>query len=160
MSPDSPSPTFRIEEDGLSRPAVRALLAEHLADMHAITPPGSVHALDVDGLRAPGVTFWSVWDGAALVGCGALKELDAAHGEVKSMRTPAGQRRRGAGRAALAHIVAVARARGYRRLSLESGASEPFWPAHRLYERAGFTRCGPFAAYTDDPNSVFYTLSL
>ena len=160
MSAASVPDTLRIERDDLTRPAVRALLAEHLADMRASTPPESVHALDVDALRAPDVTFWSVWDGDALVGCGALRELDSAHGEVKSMRTPAAMRGRGAGRAVLAHIVGEARARGYRRLSLESGASAPFWPAHRLYERAGFTRTGPFARYTDDPNSVFYTREL
>lgn len=149
--------TLHIEIDDLTRPAVVELLREHLHEMHALSPPESVHALDLEGLRAPDVTFWSVWDGDTLVGCGALKELDATHGEIKSMRTPARLRRRGAGRAVLAHIVDEARHRGYARLSLETGAMEAFRPAHRLYESFGFNFCGPFADYVDDPNSVFMT---
>ncbi|HWJ04171.1 MAG TPA: GNAT family N-acetyltransferase [Steroidobacteraceae bacterium] len=149
--------TLRIEIDDLTRAAVIDLLREHLDDMHALSPPESVHALDLAGLRTPDVTFWSVWDGDTLVGCGALKELDATHGEVKSMRTPRALRRRGAGRAVLAHIVDEARRRSYARLSLETGAMEAFQPAHRLYESFGFTFCGPFADYVDDPNSVFMT---
>lgn len=152
--------TLHIEVDDLTRPAVIDLLREHLHDMHALSPPESVHALDLEGLRAPDVTFWSAWDGDTLVGCGALKELDATHGEIKSMRTPEGLRRRGAGRALLAHIVEQARQRGYARLSLETGATEAFQPAHRLYESFGFTFCGPFADYVDDPNSVFMTRSM
>jgi putative acetyltransferase len=116
--------------------------------------------LDLSGLRSPDVTFWSVWEGDTLLGCGALKELDAAHGEVKSMRTPAALRRRGAGRAVLAHIIEEAYRRGYTRLSLETGAFEAFKPAQRLYESFGFTFCGPFGDYTDDPNSVFMTKRL
>jgi putative acetyltransferase len=151
---------LRIEIDDLTRPAVIDLLREHLHDMHALSPPESVHALDLEGLRATDVTFWSVWDGDTLVGCGALKELDATHGEIKSMRTPKGLRRRGAGRAVLAHIVEQARQRGYARLSLETGAMAAFQPAHRLYQSFGFTFCGPFAGYVDDPNSVFMTRSM
>ena len=100
---------MRIELDDLSRPEVHALLNEHLQDMYAITPPESVHALDLDRLRSPKITFWSAWEGMQLIGCGALKELDPRHGEVKSMRTPEALRRRGAGRAILAHIIAVDR---------------------------------------------------
>jgi putative acetyltransferase len=151
---------LRIELDDLTRPQVHALLEEHLRNMHEITPAGSVHALDLDRLRSPDVTFWSVWDGDVLVGCGALKQLDPTHGEVKSMRTPATLRRRGVGRAVLAHIVAEARRRGYRRLSLETGALAPFEPARRLYQSAGFTYCGPFGDYVDDPNSAFMTRDL
>lgn len=151
---------MKIELDDLSRPAIHALLREHLHSMHALSPPGSVHALDLDGLRKPGITFWSAWEGPLLVGCGALKELERTHGEVKSMRTPEALRRRGTGRAILAHIVGVARSRGYERLSLETGASEAFRPAQRLYESFGFARCGPFAGYVDDPNSVYMTLRL
>ena len=153
-------PTMRIQVDDPTRPPIRALLAEHLRDMHAISPPGSVHALEPDGLAGPDVTFWSVWDGDTLLGCGALKALGLHHGEIKSMRTPSALRRRGAGRAVLDHIIAEARARGYGRLSLETGASDAFAPAHRLYESRGFTRCGPFGSYTDDPNSVFMTRTL
>lgn len=149
-----------IEIDDLSRPEIHALLSEHLQSMHELTPPESVHALDLEELRGPGITFWSAWEGGLLLGCGALKELDPRHGEVKSMRTPNALRRRGAGRALLAHLVAVARARGYERVSLETGAAAAFQPAHRLYESFGFTRCGPFGDYRDDPNSLFMTLRL
>jgi putative acetyltransferase len=151
------TPLLRIELDDLSRPEVHALLEEHLRSMYELTPPESVHALDLDELRSPDITFWSAWDGDTLVGCGALKELDATHGEVKSMRTPARLRRRGAGRAVLAHIIDEARRRGYRRLSLETGSFDAFKPAQRLYESFGFEPCGPFADYSDDPNSVYMT---
>lgn len=151
---------MKIELDDLSRPAIHALLDEHLRSMHALGPPESVHALDLDALRRPGITFWSAWDATGLLGCGALLELDRKHGEVKSMRTPQARRRTGAGRALLMHIIGVARERGYERLSLETGSVAAFEPAHRLYESAGFTRTGPFGAYVEDPNSVFMTLDL
>jgi len=151
---------MRIEIDDLSRPAIHALLNEHLKNMHELSPPGSVHALDLDKLRKPGITFWSAWEGPVLLGCGALKELDRKHGEVKSMRTPAALRRKGAGRAILAHIVEVARSRSYQRLSLETGSAEAFKPAQRLYESFGFEYCGRFGEYADDPNSVFMTMPL
>lgn len=125
--------------------------------MRAISPPESVHALDLDGLRRPEITFWTAWSGAALLGCGALKELSPDHGEVKSMRTARAHRRGGVARAMLAHIVAEARRRGYERLSLETGSMAEFAPARALYERFGFGYCGPFAGYVDDPNSVFMT---
>lgn len=128
--------------------------------MHELSPPESVHALDVTGLQRPEVTFWSVRDEDRLLGCGALKELDSEHGEVKSMRTPQSLRRRGAGRAVLKHIIEEARRRGYKRLSLETGSMEAFRPAWRLYESVGFRYCGPFADYKPDPNSVFMTLEL
>jgi putative acetyltransferase len=149
-----------IELDDLSRREVRALLREHLADMHELSPPESVHALDLTKLRSSDITFWTAWDDALLLGCGALKELTPTHGEVKSMRTPKAVRRRGAGRAMLGHIVAEARRRGYQRLSLETGANEAFKPAWKLYESFGFAYCGPFADYTADPNAVFMSLDL
>ena len=151
---------MRIEQDDLTRPPVLALLREHLAHMHAITPPEFVFAFDAAKLRAPDVTLWSVWEGERLLGCGALKQLDPSHGEVKSMRTPADARRQGAGKTVLQHIIATGRARGYQRLSLETGSHPAFEPAHRLYERHGFVRCGPFGPYTANPSSVFMTLSL
>ena len=151
---------MKIEQDDLSRPEIHALLSEHLEDMYEWSPPESVHALDLEQLRRPEITFWSAWEGALLVGCGALKELDARHGEVKSMRTPRALRGRGAGRAVLAFIIDVARARQYDRLSIETGAMDTFKPAQRLYESFGFTYCGPFGEYSDDPNSVFMTLTL
>ena len=154
------TPPMRIELDDLLRPEVHALLHEHLSNMHRLGPPESVHALDLSGLRSPDVTFWTVWEGPILLGCGALKELDATHGEVKSMRTPAQLRRRGAGRAVLTHIVAEARARGYRRLSLETGSIDAFKPAQKLYESFGFVYCGPFGSYRLDPYSTFMSLEL
>ena len=151
---------MQIEIDDLSRPEIHALLNEHLQSMHALSPPESVHALDLEHLRAPGITFWSAWEDGQLLGCGALKELDPAHGEVKSMRTSNARRRSGAGRAILAHIIEVAKARGYQRLSLETGAVDAFKPAQTLYESVGFSRCGPFGDYVQDPFSVFMTLRL
>ncbi len=151
---------MNIEIDDLSRPAIHALLNEHLQSMHALSPPESVHALDLDKLRQPDITFWSAWEGPLLLGCGALKELDQKHGEIKSMRTPNTDRRRGAGRAILAHIIEIAKSRAYERLSLETGSMDAFTPAHKLYESFGFTRCGPFGEYLEDPNSVFMTRHL
>jgi putative acetyltransferase len=154
----------RIELDDLSRPAVHALLREHLDDMYALSPPESVHALDLGRLRQPGITFWTAWDAGAadplLLGCAALKALCDGHGEIKSMRTPKALRRRGAGRRLLGHLIDVARERGYRRLSLETGSSDAFAAAQALYEGFGFVRCGPFADYREDPHSVFMTRTL
>jgi putative acetyltransferase len=151
---------MKIEIDDLSRPAIHALLEEHLRHMHELGPPESVHALDLAKLRRPEITFWSAWDDAGLLGCGALLALGGRHGEVKSMRTPEARRRTGAGRALLMHIIEVARARGYERLSLETGSVAAFVPAHRLYESAGFVRTAPFGDYREDVNSVFMTLAL
>ena len=151
---------MHIETDNLTRPEVLALLREHLANMRELSPAESVHALDVDKLRSPDITFWTVWDGATLLGCGALRELDATHGEVKSMRTPNVLRRQGAGRAVLAHIIDVAKGRSYTRLSLETGSSDGFMPALRLYENMGFVRSGAFGEYRDDGFKVFMTMEL
>ena len=147
-----------VDDPGL--PEVRELLEEHLRNMYELSPPESVHALDVSKLQESDVTFWTVRDGTILLGCGALKEIDSRHGEIKSMRTPLSLRRRGAGRAVLTHIITVARERGYRRLSLETGSLEAFVPAQRLYESFGFRYCAPFGDYRPDPNSVFMTLEL
>ena len=151
---------MRVDLDDPARSDVFALLEEHLRNMHELSPPESVHALDVTGLQRPEVTFWSVRDEDRLLGCGALKELDSEHGEVKSMRTPQSLRRKGAGRAVLKHIIEEARRRGFKRLSLETGSMEAFRPAWRLYESFGFQYCGPFADYKPDPNSIFMTLVL
>ena len=155
-----PSSTLQVELDDLSRPQVHALLREHLSNMRELSPPETVHALDLSKLKSPDITFWTVWDGSMLLGCGALKELAARHGEVKSMRTPKALRRRGAGRAILTRILEEASSRGYTRLSLETGAHEEFRPAQHLYESFGFTYCGPFGDYVPDPHSVFMTLAL
>lgn len=149
-----------IRVDDLAGPEIRALLEEHLRSMHEISPPESVHALDLGALRRPEITFWTAWSYGTLVGCGALKELDPGHGEVKSMRTAMSHRRSGVGRAMLEHIVAEARSRAYARLSLETGSMDAFLPARRLYESFGFGYCAPFADYTEDPHSVFMTRAL
>src|SRR6185312_779396 len=151
---------MKIEIDDLSRPEIHELLNEHLESMYELSPPESVHALDLEKLRQPEITFWSAWQGTVLLGCGALKELDARHGEIKSMRTATALRRRGVARAILAHIIEVARYRSYERLSLETGSMEAFKPAQKLYESFGFAYCGPFGEYTEDPNSVFMTMRL
>jgi putative acetyltransferase len=144
----------------LDHPAVQGLLREHLAGMHEHSPPESIHALDIDKLRTPDITFWGAWDDGSLLGCGALRELDPAHGEVKSMRTAHAHLGRGVGSTLLRHIIDEARSRGYRRLSLETGSTPAFQPALRLYEKFGFQYCGPFGDYRDNPFSRFLTLSL
>jgi putative acetyltransferase len=151
---------MHIKIDDLCGPEIAALLTEHLEDMAAVSPPESRHALDLDGLRQPEITFWSVWEGTELVGCGALKALDAVHAEVKSMRTARAHHRRGIAARLLEHLIAEARQRGFRRLSLETGSMKFFEPAHRLYAKFGFQRCGPFVGYVEDPNSVFMTREL
>jgi putative acetyltransferase len=148
----------RITPDDLSGPEIRALLEVHFAGMLANAPEGSCHFLDFEGLKAPGVTFWSIWEGDQLAGCGALKQHDAVLGEVKSMRTHADHLHKGMGAKMLEHIIAEAR--GLTRLSLETGTSPAFDPAHRLYERFGFIDCPPFADYQPDPFSRFMTLEL
>ena len=150
---------MRIEIDDLSGPAVRTLLAEHLADMYATSPAESVHALDLTALTHPAITVWTIWDGEDLLGCAALKELSPVAGEVKSMRTASAARGRGAGTRLLRHVMDEAGRRGYQRLSLETGTQDFFAPARRLYERHGFVGCPPFADYTDDPNSAYFTLA-
>ncbi|MBB6695536.1 GNAT family N-acetyltransferase [Cohnella xylanilytica] len=151
---------MEIKRDDLTGPEVQALIGEHLQGMFEHSPPESVHALDLDGLRKPEITFWSAWEGDRLAGCGALKELDPEHGEVKSMRTSSAFLRRGVASRMLEHIIGEAKRRGYRRLSLETGSMEAFVPARNLYARFGFEYCGLFADYAEDPNSVFMTKEL
>ena len=153
----NPSSAMRIELDDLTRSAVHALLNEHLQNMLQLSPPESVHALDIEKLRKPDITFWSAWEGDELLGCGALKELDPRHGEVKSMRTSIAHRGNGVGRAILGRILEEAKSRLYDRVSLETGSVESFQPAHRLYQSVGFTYCAAFADYVEDPHSVFMT---
>ncbi|WP_339816458.1 GNAT family N-acetyltransferase [Paenibacillus sp. FSL R7-0216] len=146
-----------IKLDDLSGPEIAALIGEHLANMAENSPPESIHALNLDGLKRPDVTFWSAWIDDELAGCGALKELDDQHGEVKSMRTAIPYRGKGVAKQVLAHLLEEAARRGYRQVSLETGSMEAFAPARRLYEGFGFTYCEPFADYVEDPNSVFMT---
>lgn len=151
---------IHIREGGLDDPQVIALLHTHLVRAHAETARGSAHALDSAGLRSPDMTFWSAWEGHSLAGVGALKQLTADHGEVKSMHTAEAMRRRGVGGAILRHIIAVARTRGMSRLSLETGSWPYFAPARAFYAQHGFVECGPFGGYRPDANSVFMTLVL
>lgn len=148
---------MHIRVDDLSGPEVAALLEEHIADMRSMSPPESKHALDLGGLRKPGITFWTLWEAGQLAGCGALMQLDASHGEVKSMRTARAYRNRGVASKMLGHIIDEAKRRSYRRLSLETGAMEFFAPARSLYRKFGFEACRPFGNYRDDPNSAFFT---
>ena len=151
---------MEIKRDDLTGTAIQALLREHLANMHAQSPPESVHALPIEELRNPDITFWTVWDGPELLGCGALKELHPQHGEIKSMRTATQHRRKGVAAALLKHILDEATTRRYRRVSLETGSMDAFTPAHNLYAKFGFKECGPFADYVEDPNSKFMTKEL
>ena len=151
---------MEIREDNVRGTEVLALLKAHLADVARHSPPESVHALGVEALRAPNVTVWTAWDSGELLGCGALKELDPHHGEIKSMRTAEAHLRQGVGTRILEHLLTEARSRSYRRLSLETGSMEAFAPARRLYERFGFEECPPFADYRPDPYSVYMTLPL
>ena len=151
---------MQIRIDDLRGPEIQALLETHLDHMRAISPPESVHALDLDALRVPEITFWTVWDGETLAGCGALKEIEADHGEIKSMHTAAAYRGRGVAATLLKHVVETARTRGYNRLSLETGSTHHFTAAQTLYSRNGFTECGPFGSYQLDPHSLFMTRSL
>lgn len=139
---------------------VRALLEEHLRDMYATSPAESVHALDLAALSNSSITFWTARAGGRLLGCGALKQLDDQHGEIKSMRTAADARGRGVAAAVLGAILGEAVRRGYAHLSLETGTEDLFAPARSLYRRHGFTECPPFGEYVEDPHSVFLTRAL
>jgi putative acetyltransferase len=158
-----PTP-LQIRLDDLSDPRIEAFMQEHLQDMYAVSPPESVHALDMDQLRQPDIAFWSAWlahgDGDTLVGTGALKRLDADHAELKSMRTSARHRGQGIARQVLAHLLQEARARGFSRVSLETGPQPFFEPARQLYFQHGFVECGPFSDYGPDPYSFFMTRAL
>jgi putative acetyltransferase len=151
---------MEIKIDDLRGPEIAALLEEHLRDMALHSPPESVHALDLDKLRQPDISFWTAWENGELLGCGALKALDSTHGEIKSMRTSSAHLRKGVAAAMLQHIVNEAQRRGYRRLSLETGSMAAFAPAHQLYTRFGFRNCAPFASYIEDPYSLFMTREL
>jgi putative acetyltransferase len=147
--------SIAIRPDDLSGAATCELIARHLLGMHENSPAESVHAFDIAKLRDPAVRFWSAWIDGAIAGCGALKQLDARRGEIKSMRVADAFLGRGVGRAMLEHIVAEARNRGMQSLWLETGSGPAFTPALRLYESSGFERCGPFDGYIDDPFSIF-----
>lgn len=151
---------LEIKIDDLSGDQVARLIGEHLQSMELHSPPESIHALNLDKLKKPDITFWSVWEQEELLGCGALKELNAHHGEIKSMRTSSQHLKKGVARKLMEYIIQEAKRRGYRRLSLETGPMEAFAPARKLYESVGFQYCGPFAEYVEDPYSLFMTKEL
>ncbi|QFG27126.1 GNAT family N-acetyltransferase [Actinomadura sp. WMMB 499] len=151
---------MHIIVDDLSGPEIAEFLDAHVREMRSITPPESKHALDLDALRAPGVTFWSALDAQVIVGCGALARLDAAHAELKSMRTAPRRKRSGVASALLSHIIGEAGRMGFTRLSLETGSAAFFEPARKLYEKFGFDYCEPFGDYRPDPHSVYMTRTL
>ncbi|MFC5402625.1 GNAT family N-acetyltransferase [Cohnella soli] len=151
---------MNIIVDDLSGAEIRALLEEHVRGMYEESPPESVHTLDLEQLRKPEITFWSVWDGNELAGCGAIKDLGDGHAELKSMRTASAHLRKGVAKLLLEHIIVEARRRGFRQLSLETGTPPGFVPARKLYESFGFRVCGPFADYKEDPYSLFMTMEL
>lgn len=146
---------MEIRVDDLQGPEIAALLQEHLAEMYLASPPESVHALDLEALRQPDITFWTLWDNNKLAGCGALKALNATQAEIKSMRTASDFRRRGVAAKLLQHMVDEARHRHYQQLYLETGPTVNFEPACKLYARFGFIECTPFADYKEDPYSIF-----
>ncbi len=146
-----------IRVDDLSSPEIIRLLHEHLRSVALHSPPESVHALGLEALRDPDITFWSVWQHSELMGCGAIKELDSRHGEIKSMRTASSHLQKGVAARLMRHILEEAERRSYERLSLETGSMDAFAPARSLYARFGFKPCGPFANYVEDPYSVFMT---
>ena len=154
------SSPWRIVRDNLTDPDVVALVELHLRAAHENSPPGSVFALDLTGLRDPRVTVWSAWDGDRVVGLAALKQLADNHGELKSMRTAPNFLRRGVARMLLDHVIAQAQARGYRRISLETGTAASFTAAHALYEHTGFTACEPFGPYSDRVFAAYYTMDV
>jgi putative acetyltransferase len=151
---------MKIIRDDLIGAEIAALLREHLANMAENSPPESIHALNLDQLRKPDITFWSAWDDHELLGCGALKELDPGHCEIKSMRTVMRHRRKGVAAAILQHMLTEAKRRNYSRISLETGSMAAFLPAHNLYKRYGFAECEPFGDYIEDPYSIFMTKEL
>ncbi|GAA6172478.1 GNAT family N-acetyltransferase [Colwellia sp. KU-HH00111] len=151
---------MEIQLGDLDSSAVKSLLQQHHSDMLNHSPTESVHALDLSSLKADDVTFWTIWDGQSLAGCGALKKLNDNHAEIKSMRTSAKHLRQGVAAKLLAHILTVAQQQSYKKVSLETGTADAFIPAQKLYQKFGFIPCKPFAHYTLDPYSMFFTKHL
>jgi putative acetyltransferase len=150
----------KITHSDLGHEKVTALLREHLDAMHRHSPPGKVHALDLDSLRADCISFFTAWERDELLGCGALKELDPTHAEIKSMHTARPHHGKGIASAILQHMLTISRARSYRRISLETGSGAAFVPAQRLYEKFGFSFCAAFGDYREDSFSRFMRLDL
>jgi putative acetyltransferase len=151
---------MEIKIDDLCGSEIAEFLEEHIREMKSVSPPESKHALDLEGLRKPEITFWTVWDEGGLIACGALKKLDANQAEIKSMRTCVSYRGKGVASMLLQHILKEAKLQGYQRISLETGSMPFFAPARNLYTKYGFKHCEPFSTYKEDPNSVFMTREL
>lgn len=151
---------MEIKIDDLCGSEIVEFLEEHIREMKSVSPPESKHALDLEGLRKPEITFWTVWDEGCLIGCGAIKKLDADHAEIKSMRTCVSYRGKGVASMLLQHILKEAKLQGYQRISLETGSMPFFVPARNLYAKYGFKHCAPFSTYKEDPNSIFMTRDL
>ncbi|WEK44158.1 MAG: GNAT family N-acetyltransferase [Candidatus Sphingomonas colombiensis] len=151
---------MELREGGLGDSRVCALIEHHLAEARGSTPADNAHALAAPALDRPDISFWAMWEGEALLGIGALRRLDSGHAEIKSMRTAPDHLRRGVASAILAHLIALARERGFARVSLETGTAPMFDAANRMYERAGFADCAPFAGYPASAHNRFMTLRL
>lgn len=151
---------IQIIEDDLSGKEIALFLQEHIQEMKRVSPPESKHALDFDGLKAPEITFWSVYSENRLIGCGALKELDSLHAEIKSMRTSKSSRGQAIASTLLKHIILTAESRGYNTISLETGSMAFFAPARKMYLKHHFQYCTPFDGYKEDLNSVFMSRQL
>lgn len=151
---------MELREGGLDDPAVIALITHHQREARASTPQENAHAMGTDGLRHPDVSFWTMWEGETLLGIAALRQLSPGHGEIKSMRTAPAHLRRGVARALLTHLIALARTRGYARISLETGTAPMFAAANRLYEEAGFVDGPAFGGYPESPHNRFMTMAL
>jgi putative acetyltransferase len=152
--------TLKIIVDDLTGAKVTQLISKHLESMALHSPPGSCHALNIEGLKKTEITFWSAWEHGELLGCGALKELEKHHGEIKSMKVSSEHLRKGVASRLLQHIIEEAKRRGYSRLSLETGSMDAFIPARQLYASFGFHYCQPFSTYKEDPHTVFMTMEL
>ncbi len=151
---------MRSIEGNFDNSEVNDLLKKHFIELRSVSPAGSTHVLDINGLKDPSIKFWSLWEDNKLVGCGALKFLEKNHGEFKSIRVVDEFKKRGAGERIINHLIEEAKKLKISKLSIETGAGEFFLPARKLFSKFGFKKCPPFAHYKDDPNSCYYTLNL
>ena len=147
-------------ENNFDNPEVNNLLTKHFIELRSVSPEGSAHVLDINGLKVPSIKFWSLWDKDQLIGCGALKFLSDEHGEFKSIRVADNHRKKGMGEKIIAHLITEAEKIGIKRLSIETGAGEFFLPARKLFNKFGFKPCKPFAHYKEDPNSCYFDLEI
>ena len=147
-------------EGNFDNSEVNDLLKKHFIELRSVSPVGSTHVLDIDGLKDPSIKFWSLWENNKLIGCGALKFLEKNHGEFKSIRVADEFRKKGIGERIIEHLIEEAKKLEISKLSIETGAGEFFLPARNLFSKFGFKLCPPFAHYKEDPHSCYYTLNL